>query len=525
MRIKLKTKIWLTVLSVVLMFSFFSLFYYPAQQEKHLLNNYNTEVQNLCNTISLGVKIALTEENFEGVQTAMSFVKDDPRLLFVNLLVNDTTWNDDNTRFTLNETLLNTYPEEQKKDQKSYAAHSIIKKRSPFSTELMTGNIELGVTTDKIQMDKKKIRSTSLFVSAGVLLIGILIGFWLSRNISIPVLALRDAAIKVGRGDLSQRVEIASGDEIGELAIAFNKMVEDLAKARKELSEANLNLASSNDALNATLENLKAAHEQLVQSEKMASLGQLTAGIAHEINNPINFVSANIQPLKDDIADVLSIVALYEKVAIKKGIENEFSEVEEFKKKTQIDQTLKEIDNLLKGIEEGAMRTSEIVKGLRNFSRLDQKVLLKANMNESLGSTLTLLHSSYKNRIEVEKQFGDIPEIDCYPGQVNQVFMNILSNAIQAIPEKGTIIIKTWQENEDVRISIKDNGSGMPEKVRKKIFDPFFTTKDVGKGTGLGLSISYGIIQKHNGEIEVFSTPGEGTEFIIRMPISHQTIS
>ena len=299
-------------------------------------------------------------------------------------------------------------------------------------------------------------------------------------------------------------------------------MVEDLARAREELKKANLDLASTNEALHATVEDLKAAQEQLIQAEKMASLGQLTAGIAHEINNPINFVSANIQPLKDDMADILKMIGRYEKVISEKGLEKEFSEIEQFKQESNIDLTMKEVNDLLKGIEDGAMRTSEIVKGLRNFSRLDQNVFRKANLNESLESTLTLLHSSYKNRIEIEKKYGDIPEVDCFPGQINQVFMNILSNAIQAIPAEGTIFIKTWQVGNMVKISVKDTGAGMSEEVRKKIFDPFFTTKDVGKGTGLGLSISYGIIQKHNGEIDVFSKPGEGTEFVISIPIKQQ---
>ena len=523
MRFKLKTKIWLTVLSVVLMFSFFSLYYFPAQQEKHLLTNYDTEVQNLANTISLGVKIALTEENFEGVQTAMSFVKDDPRLLYVNLFVIDTLWDKDTKQFKLDETLLKTFPEIKEKKQNAITGHSIVKKRSTFNTDVMSGNIELVVTTDKIQQDKKDIRRTSLIVSGVVFFIGILLGFWLSRNISIPVLALRDAANKVGDGDLTQRVLNKSGDEIGELAKAFNKMVEDLAKARQELNESNLNLASTNKTLNATLEDLKEAHEQLIQTEKMASLGQLTAGIAHEINNPINFVTANIQPLKDDLSDVLHIIALYEKAIIDKGLENDFSQVEKYKKDKSIDLTLEEINNLLKGIEDGAKRTAEIVKGLKNFSRLDQNVLLKANLNDSLESTLTLLHNNYKNRIEVVKLFAELPEVDCFPGQINQVFMNILSNAIQAIPDTGKIFIRTWKENDWIKVSIKDTGSGMAEDVRKKIFDPFFTTKEVGKGTGLGLSISYGIIQKHNGEIEVFSKPGEGTEFIIKIPINQQS--
>ena len=206
-------------------------------------------------------------------------------------------------------------------------------------------------------------------------------------------------------------------------------------------------------------------------------------------------------------------------------MKDEFSEIERIKQDEHIDLTKKEISNLLKGIEDGAKRTSEIVKGLRNFSRLDQNVFKKANINDSIDSTLTLLNNSIKNRIEIVKQYGDLPEVDCFPGQINQVFMNILSNAIQAIPAAGKIFIKTWQDPHNVKISIRDTGAGMTDEVRKKIFDPFFTTKEVGKGTGLGLSISFGIIQKHNGEIEVYSNPGEGTEFAIRIPITQQTIN
>jgi signal transduction histidine kinase len=299
-------------------------------------------------------------------------------------------------------------------------------------------------------------------------------------------------------------------------------MVVDLAKAREELREANLNLGSINEELHATVEDLKATQEQLIQSEKMASLGQLTAGIAHEINNPINFVTANIQPLKDDLQDILRVLSRYDEVVREKGLGNEFAEVEAFKREAKIDYTLQEVNDLLKGIEDGAMRTSEIVKGLRNFSRLDQNVYRKTNLNESLESTLTLLHSSYKNRIEIVKEYGDLREVDCYPGKINQVFMNILSNAIQAIPEQGTIFITTLQLEDNVRISIRDTGTGMSDEVRKRIFDPFFTTKDVGKGTGLGLSISFGIIQKHSGDIEVFSESGKGTEFVITIPINQE---
>ena len=294
----------------------------------------------------------------------------------------------------------------------------------------------------------------------------------------------------------------------------INRTLIEMDKQKKLIEEKNKDL-------NKLLNDLKEAQQQLIMSEKMASLGQLTAGVAHEINNPINFVSANIKPLKEDLADILECINRYELVIKENKLESMFLDVQKFKNNTDISFSLQEVNDLLRGIEEGASRTSEIVKGLRNFSRLDQNVIKKANLHEGIESTLTLLHSVYKDKVEIERDYGEIPEVECLPGQVNQVFMNILSNAIQAIPETGKIFIKTWEENDAVKISIKDTGTGISEETKRKIFDPFFTTKEVGKGTGLGLSISYGIIEKHNGKIEVNSAIGKGTEFVISLPV-HQ---
>lgn len=295
----------------------------------------------------------------------------------------------------------------------------------------------------------------------------------------------------------------------------INRNLSELDRQKKLTEEKNIEL-------NEVLTNLKEAQSQLVQAEKMASLGQLTAGVAHEINNPINFVSANIKPLKEDLADIMQCIDLYEQAIHDNKLEPFFENVQQYKKRAAIEFAIKEVEDLLRGIEEGAARTSEIVKGLRNFSRLDQNVVKKANLNEGIESTLTLLHSSFRDRVEIEKYLGDIPEIDCFPGQINQVFMNVLSNASQSIQDKGTIFIKSWAENNNVKISIRDTGTGMNDETKKKIFDPFFTTKDVGKGTGLGLSVSYGIIEKHKGKIEVISAVGKGTEFIISLPIQQQ---
>jgi two-component system, NtrC family, sensor kinase len=524
MRINLKTKIWLTILTIVLMFSFFTFLYFPARQEEYLLKNYNNEVQNLAKTVAVGVEIAINEQNFKGIKKEIEIVKNDPRLSFVTLLEEDTVWTGKPGQYFIHDSILTSFPEKVSIPAEISSNNLLIVKRASLNTKLMNGNgaIMLGFKTAEIIQIRDRIRKVSFMVSGVVCLIAILVGFWLSRNISKPILALREAARLVGEGDLEQRVRKSTRDEIGDLTEAFNKMVEDLGKTRAELKQTNITLASTNTALKASMEELKEAQEQLLQAEKMASLGQLTAGIAHEINNPINFVSANITPLKEDLADILLILNCYDKIIEEKKLEPDFTEAKNLKEKTHFGATVSEVRNLLTGIEDGARRTSEIVRGLRNFSRIDQNVFRKTNLNECIESTLTLLHSSFKNRIEIVKTYGDLPEVDCFPGQINQVLMNILSNAIQSISETGRIFINTRVTGDMVKISVKDTGGGMSEEVRKKIYDPFFTTKEVGKGTGLGLYISYGIIEKHNGKIEVFSNVGEGTEFVISIPITQQ---
>ena len=249
------------------------------------------------------------------------------------------------------------------------------------------------------------------------------------------------------------------------------------------------------------------AQTQLVQSEKMASLGQLTAGIAHEINNPINFVSGNVSPMKRDIQEIDEWVT--------SSIEG--------KRPEEIEETFEEVYELLSGIEEGAISTKEIVHGLRNFSRLDEDDKKIANVHEGIDSTLTLLTHKTPSNTRIHKSYGEIPPISCYPGKLNQVFMNILSNALDATEEKGDIFIQTgWkdEENQLIQITFQDTGCGMSPKAQTQVFEPFFTTKDVGKGTGLGMSIAYGIIQQHGGTIEVSSNEGEGSEFRVCLPVS-----
>jgi len=298
----------------------------------------------------------------------------------------------------------------------------------------------------------------------------------------------------------------------------------------QKVTERTVELQNTNHQLSKALGDLQDAQIQLVEAEKMASLGQLTAGIAHEINNPINFVKSNIKPLRMDIADLFDIIGEYNQLHNLKNdhLSKQLEEVYEREQEMDIGFVKEEIQQLLKGIEEGAERTAEIVRGLKTFSRLDESELKKANVHEGIESTLVLLRNSMPPYVKIEKSFHADGEIECFPGKLNQVFMNILNNGIQAIAQKKQIAseefitISTCDTPDSfMKISIKDTGMGMTEEVRHRIYEPFFTTKEVGEGTGLGMSIVFKIIAEHNGKIEINSQPGKGAEFIITLPHIH----
>lgn len=294
----------------------------------------------------------------------------------------------------------------------------------------------------------------------------------------------------------------------------------------RKVKERTEELENANDTLNETLNNLKSTQSQLVDAEKMAALGQLTAGIAHEINNPINFVTSNVKPLQLDIDDLKDIIKKYEAIDFQKDIKPQIEEIEAFKKQIDLGFINNEITSLLSGISEGAKRTAEIIRSLRNFSRLDETDMKPIDLNEGLLSTLVLIRSTLPDNLTVIKELGNLPKVECMPGKINQVFMNLVANAVQAISSKEVkaeeefLTIKSWYDNQQVFISIKDTGTGMSEEVKHRIFEPFFTTKDIGEGTGLGLSIVFSIIEKHKGRVEVISELGKGTEFIIILQVN-----
>ncbi len=324
---------------------------------------------------------------------------------------------------------------------------------------------------------------------------------------------------------LRKEKEDSQAESLEQLQINEKLVRDQNVMLEKKVTERTEELQSSNHSLGAALQDLKDTQIQLVEAEKMASLGQLTAGIAHEINNPINFVKSNIKPLQLDINDLLEVIDEYDKLHSIDAAEisEKLSSIEKFKKQIDIDYVKNEIENLVKGIQDGAERTAEIVLGLRNFSRLDESDIKTVNIHEGFDSTLILLKNQMPDNIQIIKNFNANGMIECLPGKLNQVFMNILSNGIHAIKAKEiqadeeSITISTEDVGDSIIIKIKDTGIGMSDEVKQKIFDPFFTTKDVGEGTGLGLSIVFKIIQRHEGKIEVISSKGNGAEFIITL--------
>nr|WP_286936753.1 ATP-binding protein [Algoriphagus sp. UBA3586] len=247
--------------------------------------------------------------------------------------------------------------------------------------------------------------------------------------------------------------------------------------------------------------------------------------MAHEINNPINFVSSNITPLKRDIADIMEVIEFYRETGMNEFKEESKKKAKDLEEELELDYVLDEVDQLLKGMEEGAKRTVEIVKGLRLFSRVDEQDVKKVDIHDGINSTIILLNSSIPGKIRIVRDFAELPMVECLAGKINQVFMNIINNAVHALSDHidtvkdPKIEIRTKSLGDHVVVEIEDNGPGMPDHVKQRIFEPFFTTKAVGKGTGLGLSIVYSIIENHKGTLEVNSEVGQGTTFIITLPI------
>lgn len=345
--------------------------------------------------------------------------------------------------------------------------------------------------------------------------------------------------LRQGRIDEKQPVtQEHQADEIGEMARAVEQFLKDrqqLEKRTAELSTIKEQLAAQNTQLQQEavirsqaeqelrdlVNKLGEAQSQLLQSEKMASVGVLAAGIAHEINNPIGFVNSNLGTLQYYAQDMLKLLAAYEQAEGALG--DTLQEVNRLKEKIDVQYLREDIGNLLTESLDGLQRVTQIVQDLKDFSHVNESGRQYANLEKGLDSTLNVVWNELKYKAEVIKEYGNIPQIECFPSQLNQVFMNLLINAAHAIDERGRIILRTGLDGENVWVEVEDTGKGIASEHLGRIFEPFFTTKPVGKGTGLGLSLSYGIVQKHSGRIEVKSEVGKGSAFRVVLPVHTTT--
>lgn len=307
--------------------------------------------------------------------------------------------------------------------------------------------------------------------------------------------------------------------KVEERTIKIERQKAEIILKNQDLEDKKLKVEERNKRTEQILVKLKSTQALLVQSEKMSSLGVLTAGIAHELNNPINYVSSGIDGLKKAISRIYNVVSLIQEITP----ENATTKIVELQDERDFQQFKVITDLMLRvtnNIAVGAHKASEIVRGLRTFAHDNQNDLELADLHEGINSTLLLFHHQLSDEIEIIKNYGNIPPVSCHLASINQVFMNILSNAIQALEGKGTVTITTLVKGDFIKISISDSGKGIPKEQQEKVFEPFFTTKKVGKGTGLGLSISHTIIKEHQGEIQFTSIEGEGSTFNIYLPIN-----
>ena len=351
---------------------------------------------------------------------------------------------------------------------------------------------------------------------------GLLMAYFMFKIVNKPMEELTKAAEKYKMGNFTKKKKKTNYEEINTLIDTYNSMGESLNELYTSLE---MKVEERTVELEKAYKELQDAQTMMVHSEKMKSLGELVAGITHEINNPVNFIYGNLVHLKTYTQDLVNLInALVE--LNKNSDEETIKKIESLKAQFDYEFIQDDLPSLIKSCQEGAERTKNIIMDLKNFSRMGENITSTIDLRTEIDITLNILHNKLKNRINIIKDYQDnMPKIDALGGQLNQVFMNILDNAAYAIKDNGNIKIIMRYDEKYVTIIIEDDGCGMDEKTLNKIFDPFYTTKPVGEGTGLGMSISYKIIKNHNGEIKAESEEGKGTKFTIKLPIENKEIT
>ncbi|MCB2204076.1 HAMP domain-containing protein [bacterium] len=571
-RFSVRQKIQLPIILFIALLSLFMFAYFPTEHEEALRDSFHNEVQSLAQMVATSVTFGLASEDWAGMRRTLDIVVRAPGVRFAALVDRQ------GRTFAAHKEDFEYTPAYEQTD-------SLVVAFYPVETDLFSGSAVIGASTDFISDRVHKLGAITFWVSMITLLLGTLFGMWQANLIVRPLSLLRLAAIKVGHGDLDTAVYRYTNDEIGDLATEFGKMIANVRSAQQHAQEVNTELQSKNRLLEAerrqlarTLEHLKATQAQLVQSEKMAALGQLIAGIAHEINTPLGAIRASIsnidKALEHTLRDLPALLASLEEevqeqffsmVRHSLSLKTSLSAREERKKRralqtelendsyefaAEIADNLSEMgifrgwdifDDVLRhervreiltlasrlsmqqrnsqNIELAVERASKIVFALKNFSHHDKSgEMSHADIVEGIETVLTLYHNQLKHGVEVTRHFESVPAIRCYPDELNQVWTNLIHNAIQAMEYEGQLEVSVRTVGQGIEVAITDDGSGIPEDIQAKIFEPFFTTKEAGEGSGLGLDIVRRIVDKHHGNIRVESKPGK-TTFTVLLPL------
>lgn len=427
--------------------------------------------------------------------------------------------------------ILYTSPEIEIKDkfglkerpQKFLKSKEKIKQKKNITYEVGTKNdktITVGFYSEPIVKEGLDILIENM---TAMVIIFIFLGFLLSNLVAkvlIKPINMLVRSLVEAKGDFSHRLEPTNYLEINRLIISYNNMAASLEELYQSMEQQ---VRDRTHELEEAYSELKNTQAMMVHSEKMKSLGELVAGITHEINNPVNFIYGNLIHLNNYTKELMSVIEKYSEFNDDLSEEHKLA-IKELKEEIDLDFLKDDLPDLIRSCQEGTERTKNIILDLKNFSRLEEAVINNIDLPKEIDTTLNILHNKFKNKITVHKEYAEnLPTIEGFGGQLNQVFMNILDNAAFAIKEKGDVWIRIMPKENYILIEFEDNGCGMGAKDRDRVFDPFFTTKPVGQGTGLGMAISYKVIKNHHGDITIESQEGKGTKFTITLPLKMDT--
>ncbi|MBI4986951.1 MAG: HAMP domain-containing protein [Rhodocyclales bacterium] len=397
------------------------------------------------------------------------------------------------------------------------------------------GRVEVGLASGALRQVLDAARRQAALIAAIEMGLVALFSFALGSYLTRGLAHLRRASGYIAAGELGFQVDVRGSDELAQTAQAFNDMSRRLAEAAERRARAETEVANyrdnleqlvarrtaeltvANDDLRRANRELADAHSQLLESERMAAIGQLAAGVAHEINNPVGFVTANLGSVDGYLRKLLDLAAACEKhgMALPPA---ERRQMDGLRVAADLEFLKTDAFALVEESKSGLARVKKIVQDLSDFASLGAPEWQMADLRRGLESTLNLVHGRLAN-IDLVRAYGDLPDVECLPSEINQVFMNLLLNAVEAVGNRGTVAVATGTGGDGVWVEVRDSGCGIPAEHLNRVFDPFFTTKPVGQGTGLGLSLSYGIVQRHHGRIHVASAPGEGTTFRVWLPL------